>query len=179
MTAAAVRYEGPTSRAWQQLETEVVDRCRTQLGWHRAGDAERDVIDLAVADACLWLRDVALLGGRWRSDGGATLIGSAVRYARLRLVHHRRYVPPDRPHQELLVEHFDDLCADDDPAATVEAAARLDAFRDLVGDDVWELAAAQAAGWTLDELAEVHGTGVRGLATQLWRGRRSWARRGW
>lgn len=179
VVAAAVRYEGPNGRAWATLEAEVVERCRVQLGWRTAGEAERDAVDLAVADACLWLRDTAVFGGAWRPDGGASLVGSAVRHARLRLVHHRRYIVRVRPPEELLVDDLDDVEADDDPAGTVEAAAQLDAFRAHVGESTWRLAAGQAAGWTLDELAAVHGVGVRGAATRLWRGRRSWSEHGW
>lgn len=179
--AAAVRYEGTAGRAWSRLEAEVIDRCRSVLGWWRASAAQRDVIDLAVADACLWLRDVAVLGGAWDAARGATLVGSAVRYARLRLTHHARSRSADRPSSEIPVDPalFDGLEGGSDPAETVEAAEKIDAFRVHAGEAAWRFAAGQAAGWTLGELADAYDVGVRGLATRLWRARSSFSRSGW
>ena len=167
--AAAVRAQGGHGPAWAMLEERLVATCLARLG----GD---ELVPLAVAEAVVWVRDQAVLNGLWDPYLGATLTGTALRRARLRLAHHRR---SRRRWREVPVGDLDEL--DAALAGVVDhgewVPAVLDGTKVLTD---WPLAAAlgawQAGGWSLAEAAGREGVSERAAAAVLWRARRHWSR---
>ncbi len=173
-SAALVREQGPSGTAWSELEERLTRVCLSRIGVDEASN-------LAVGEAVAWVRDVAVLGGRWDPELGATLAGTAVRRARLRLAHHRR---GRRRLREVPVGVLDDptsitrahaSVAGTDPGEIV--AEWLDATAVLADRALaTRIGAWQAAGWTLADAAVREGVSERSATTTLWRARQHWAR---
>lgn len=170
--AALIRSRGPNIAEWRNLQRLVVTRCRLHLGWHRSSDDERSTIDLAIAEASHWLLTEAILGGRWHQDRGASLVGTALRRARFRLIAHQRAARRPGPKAVSL---------DDDPPSNqwgpeqaVEMIDELATFRDRVGSLNWMLVTQAGQGWPIACLATRFALSHRQVGTRLWRSRQHW-----